>query len=213
MLRWSQQTLPVQVLIDSGADDNFIDVDLVRQHDLPVFELDEPKKVLGIDGKLLVHVTHKTQPIKLTLSGNHHEHAELYVISSPLTPIVLGLPWLKTHNPHVDWVTASIRTWSEHCHQYCLLSAIPEHSPHTLESPEDIDLTNVPSEYHDLKDAFSKDRALSLPPHRPYDCAINLLPGSPLPTRRLYNLSQPEKTAMEKYINDSLAAGLIRPSS
>lgn len=55
--------------------------------------------------------------------------------------------------------------------------------------------------------------ALSLPPHRPYDCAIDLLPGAPLPTSRLYNLSRPEREAIEKYINDSLAAGLIGPSS
>lgn len=52
-----------------------------------------------------------------------------------------------------------------------------------------------------------------MPPHRPYDCAINLIPGAPLPTSRLYNLSKPEQVAMEDYIRDSLAAGIIRPSS
>ena len=31
------------------------------------------------------------------------------------------------------------------------------------------DLTLVPPEYHDLAQVFSKDQALSLPPHRPYD--------------------------------------------
>lgn len=46
-----------------------------------------------------------------------------------------------------------------------------------------------------------------------YDCPIDLLPGAPLPTKRLYNLSKPVKEAMEKHINDSLAAGFIRPSS
>ena len=29
--------------------------------------------------------------------------------------------------------------------------------------PEEIDLSAVPSEYHDLKQVFSKDKALSLP--------------------------------------------------
>ncbi|KAI3351394.1 hypothetical protein L3Q82_020203 [Scortum barcoo] len=60
---------------------------------------------------------------------------------------------------------------------------------------------------------FSKAKATSLPPHRPYDCPIDLLPGASLPTSRLYNLSRPEREAMEKYISESLAAGLIRPSS
>ena len=60
---------------------------------------------------------------------------------------------------------------------------------------------------------FNKERALSLPPHRPYDCAIDLLPGAPLPSSRLYNLSHPEWESVEDYINTSQASGLIRPSS
>jgi len=79
-----------------------------------------------------------------------------------------------------------------------------------MDSP---DLTSVPSEYHDLAPVFSKVSATSLPPHRPYDCAIELLPGAPMPSSRLYNISKPERETMEKYINESLAAGIIRPSS
>ncbi|XP_015260796.1 PREDICTED: RNA-directed DNA polymerase homolog [Cyprinodon variegatus] len=60
---------------------------------------------------------------------------------------------------------------------------------------------------------FSKSQACSLPPHRPYDCAIDLLPGTPLPSSRLYNISQTELQALEKYIKESLATGQIRPSS
>ncbi len=60
---------------------------------------------------------------------------------------------------------------------------------------------------------FSKSRAASLPPHRPYDCAIELVPGMSPPKGRLYSLSVPEREAMEKYISDSLTAGIIRPSS
>ncbi len=76
-----------------------------------------------------------------------------------------------------------------------------------------MDLYNVPTEYLDLKEVFSKSRAASLPPHRPYDCAIDLLPGTSPPKGRLYSLSAPEREAMEKYISDSVAAKLIRPSS
>ena len=55
--------------------------------------------------------------------------------------------------------------------------------------------------------------ARTKPPHRPYDCAIDLQPGASPPRGRLFSLSAPEKVAMESYINDSLAAGIIRPSS
>ncbi len=78
---------------------------------------------------------------------------------------------------------------------------------------EHTDQSNMPNEYLDLKGVFRKSRAASLPPHRPYDCAIDLLSGRSPPKGRLYSLSAPEWEAMEKYISDSLAAKIIRPSS
>lgn len=63
-----------------------------------------------------------------------------------------------------------------------------------------MDLSNVPGCSHDLTQVFNKFKALSLPLHRPYDCAINLVPDSTLPSSQLYNLSKPEKDAMKKYI-------------
>ena len=71
----------------------------------------------------------------------------------------------------------------------------------------------VPKEYHDLGGVFCKSRATTLPPHRPYDCAIELQSGA-TPTRgRIFSLSRPEREAMEKYLAESLALGIIRPSS
>uniref|UniRef100_UPI0037E7A689 uncharacterized protein n=1 Tax=Semicossyphus pulcher TaxID=241346 RepID=UPI0037E7A689 len=60
------------------------------------------------------------------------------------------------------------------------------------------DLSCVPPIYLDLKEVFNKSRATSLPPHRPYDCAIDLLPGASPPKGRLYSLSAPEREAMNK---------------
>ncbi|KAI2657893.1 Transposon Tf2-6 polyprotein [Labeo rohita] len=80
--------------------------------------------------------------------------------------------------------------------------------------PEELDdLSGVPREYHDLRAVFSRSRAASLPPHRPYDCSIDLIPGSTPPRGKLYSLSNPEREALEKYLSESLAAGTIVPSS
>lgn len=75
------------------------------------------------------------------------------------------------------------------------------------------DLSAVPTEYLDLKPVFSKSRATTLPPHRLYDCTVKLLPGTSPPKGRLYSLTAPETEAMNRYIDESLAAGIIRPSS
>ncbi len=209
----NQKHFPLSALIDCGADDSFIDSDLVEQLGVSLEPLEVPKNANALDGRLIATVTHRTAPVTLIISGNHREQIQPCVIPSPTSPLVLGLPWLKIHNPNIDWQTSKIVSWSTYCHTHCLQSAVPTVETPSSASFKSPDLSSVPLEYHELSQVFSKDLALSLPPHRPYDCAIELLPGAKLPTSRLYNISLPEKKVMEKYITDSLAAGLIRPSS
>ncbi len=103
--------------------------------------------------------------------------------------VFICFPWLSRHNPHIDWVKGKIISWSPFCHSTCLQSALPPTEGTVAPSkPKPPDLAWM-AEYHDLGEIFSKDLALSLPPHRPSDCAIDLLPGAPLPTSRLYSLS------------------------
>lgn len=72
----------------------------------------------------------------------------------------------------------------------CLKSSSLPHTPASSnESPTSSNLSKVPPVYRDLAKVFHKDQALSLPPHRPYDGTIDLLPGAVLPTSRLYSLS------------------------
>ena len=67
--------------------------------------------------------------------------------------------------------------------------------------------------YSDLAEVFSKQRANILPPHRPYNCSIDLYPGTIPPRGSLYSLSAPESKAMREYIREVLASGFIRPST
>ncbi|KAI2642467.1 Transposon Tf2-6 polyprotein [Labeo rohita] len=77
----------------------------------------------------------------------------------------------------------------------------------------DVKLEGIPVQYRDLAEVFSKKRAARLPPHRPYDLAIDLAPGAVLPRGHLYSLSAAEHQAMEEYVAEGLRAGTIRPSS
>ncbi|XP_029473211.1 uncharacterized protein LOC115099620 [Rhinatrema bivittatum] len=70
----------------------------------------------------------------------------------------------------------------------------------------------LPLPYQEFSDVFSKQKAELLPCHRPFDCAIDLLPGSTPPRGRVYPLSLPETRAMSDYITENLAKGFIRPS-
>ena len=104
-LLWQDQTFPLTILLDSGADESFIDREVVHQLGIDTVPLDSPIETQALDGRSLARVERCTIPVNLLVSGNHHESISLLVISSPLSPVVLGYPWLKTHNPQIDWVT------------------------------------------------------------------------------------------------------------
>uniref|UniRef100_A0A8C7YA87 Gypsy retrotransposon integrase-like protein 1 n=1 Tax=Oryzias sinensis TaxID=183150 RepID=A0A8C7YA87_9TELE len=206
---------PVQALLDSGAEQNLMDAELAKRVGIRTELLPRSWQVISLNGRAVATIDQITEPVHLILSGNHHEHTRFFLFNSPLNPVVLGFPWLLAHNPVIDWPNNRINSWSNHCHEVCLHSA--RHpgadSADPVGQPSSPDLSKVPSEYHDLGEVFSKSRALSLPPHRPYDCSIELQPGATLPKTHLYSLSKPEREAMEQYVTDSLRAGLIRPSS
>lgn len=125
----------------------------------------------------------------------------------------LGHTWLTLHNPHRDWSPHRIIGWNPFCHSACLRSALPPTTNTDAPPVEAPDLSMVHTEYHNLGEVLSKQKALSLPPHRPYDCSINLFPYTLLSTSCLYNLSRLEREAMERYIKESLAAEITRSSS
>ncbi len=135
--------------------------------------------------------------------------------------IILGRPWLTKHSPKVRWNSSEILQWSKECFQNCL-SAVPTpptsnpslqiNSTH-VESPEPLESPSIPSDYGAFQDVFSKQAATRLPPHRPWYCAIDLLPGAKLPKGRVYPLSIPERKAMDEYIREALQQQFIRPST
>uniref|UniRef100_A0AAQ4PPB8 ribonuclease H n=1 Tax=Gasterosteus aculeatus aculeatus TaxID=481459 RepID=A0AAQ4PPB8_GASAC len=231
------QTVTYPFLVDSGADENFMDWRLAKRLNLKLIPLPKQLEAHALDGRLLCKITHRTGPIQMIISERHSEALSFYLFDSPSHPLILGFPWLSKHNPHMNWVTGEITSWDKDCSVTCIhavsISKISHSSdvsstkclelpvsrsavisPRTASSDADFpDLSRVPPCYLDLKEVFNKTRAISLPPHRPYDCAIDLLPGTSPPRGRLYSLSSPEVKTMTEYIDSSLAAGLIRPSS
>ncbi len=105
-LQWSSVTYDCQALIDSGAEGNFLDSDLAYR--LPVIALSQPIAVHALNGLSLPSITHSTGPVRLITSGNHIETIHFLLTDTPITPVVLGHPWLELHNPHLNWSQNSI---------------------------------------------------------------------------------------------------------
>lgn len=97
--------------------------------------------------------------------------------------------------------------WSPHCMNTCFHNTMPPPCLTTsVESPVTTVPLTIPHEYLDLREVFNKDKAVSLPLHRPWDCSIDLLPHAMLPKKRVYPLSLAEMKAMDEYIEEALAS-------
>jgi len=79
-------------------------------------------------------------------------------------------------------------------------------------SNEDPDLSQIPAEYHDFAYVFSKSKADTLAPHRPYDLKIDLEDGVSPPIGPMYSLSQSELGTLREFIDEHVNIGFIRPS-
>ncbi|KAK3572486.1 hypothetical protein QTP86_033915 [Hemibagrus guttatus] len=83
----------------------------------------------------------------------------------------------------------------------------------SVERPLEKRSTDIPACYSYFSDVFCPKEASKLPPHRPWDCAIDLIHGEPVPRGKIYSLSIPEEKAIEEYINEALSQGYICPST
>ncbi|KAL0183738.1 hypothetical protein M9458_019434, partial [Cirrhinus mrigala] len=211
----SDKRINTIALIDSGAAGNFMDLDFAKAHDLTLKPCSSLLSVAALDGRPLGagRVQYITSDLQLTTGFLHTENLSFYLIQAPCHPIILGLPWLKQHEPQISWSEGEITQWSDGCFPQCfpaLNHETVDMAAVTIDSPI---AENIPSVYHDLAEAFSKTQATQLPPHRTSDCAIELLPGTTPPKGRIFPLSQPETEAMRTYIEEELAKGFIAPST
>ncbi|KAK3544319.1 hypothetical protein QTP86_009094 [Hemibagrus guttatus] len=181
-------------LLDSGSAGNFISGTLCRQLGLRTEATTTPYQVRSITGKPLGRrqVSHSAGPVRLQIGALHVEETTLLVLEESTADIILGRPWLEQHNPILSWSTGEATS---------------------IESPSVHQPLQIPACYAPFSDVFCPKRASKLPPHRPWDCAIDLLPGEPVPRGRIYPLSIPEEKAMEEYIKEALEQGYIRPST
>lgn len=176
-VEWRGEGCNVKSLVDSGAAGNFIDIRLTHRLNLPLRKLAFPLKVHGVTGEKMMSRTiyYRTHPFVMQVGALHTETVEMSVLSQTKDPLILGLPWLRKHNPQVEWQTGEITAWSDRCLRECM--SLPCKAM-GVESPDPESLDVIPLDYQDV---FSKEKAFRLPPHLPCDCSIELLEGVTLP--------------------------------
>ncbi len=132
----------LQVLVDSGAAGNLMDIAMPYRLQVPVNPLSSPLEIIALDWRPIAPGSVTKIPDPLTVSVSHHlESMAFHLISSPELPLILGHPWLTRHNPHINWSSGEVLSWGSLCQDSCLKS--PRIIPEDLKS---IDRSQVPSE-------------------------------------------------------------------
>jgi hypothetical protein len=106
-------------MIDLGAMDSYMSLEIVERIHLCTKEKKEPYKLALMDGKTKRDndgmVTKETLVFSITIS-EHAENTKLDITQLGNHEIILGMPWIKKHNPIIDWVKGTISFNRCECH-------------------------------------------------------------------------------------------------
>lgn len=100
-------------LLDNGSEADLFDYSHARKLNLPTFKLQKSIPLHLGNGEFYRELT-EAALIDLHI-GDHSEQVVCYLTHIPRYQMILGDPWLRTHNPSIDWVNRSITFSSPQC--------------------------------------------------------------------------------------------------
>ena len=99
----------VKALLNSGATGMFMDRRMVARHGFKLQKLERPIMVRNVNGtnnsrEAIIHQVEANVYYK-----GHVERMRMNVCDLGKTEIILGMPWLATHNPEINWETREVK--------------------------------------------------------------------------------------------------------
>src|SRR6195952_4688225 len=130
-LHGAKESVTINALIDLGATEDLIDKEVCSKHGIKMIKARNPREIYLADRKpsAMGPVTHMTK-VPMDISS-HRQLATFQVANLQNHEVILVMPWLREHNPTIDWNEKKITFNSERCTTWCLNSwpvayAIPE---------------------------------------------------------------------------------------
>ena len=132
------------------------------------------------------------------------DNLKLMIVGLGRSQVVLGMPWLTKHNPHIDWEKKIVTLEDEHIRKTTLSTelAIAAHKDEVM----------LPPQYSVYANVFSEQTFDALPPQRDFDHAIELKESFMPKVAKLYPLNPEELAACQAFVDENLKTGRIRLS-
>ena len=105
----SHEGVAVKALLDSGATGLFMDMTFAREKGFKMEKLKNPLLVKNVDGTVNVEgaIMHQVE-CNMFFKG-HVERARMDMCNLGKIEVILGIPWLATHNPEIDWEKGKVK--------------------------------------------------------------------------------------------------------
>lgn len=197
------------VLIDGGAQDNFVSKGFVKHLRAKTRRLKDVSKAILADGSTYV-VNEHLPGTRLNVSGGYNDRVDLKVVSMQYD-VILGKPWLAKYNPCINWRKNEIIfnkdgkkiVWNAVLHKDMSKNMISSLSLKRLSRKSELFLVWIKSsdekyvDKSELRDAilseysdvFAEKLPKGLPPARNVDHKIELENGTIPPNRPVYRMS------------------------
>ena len=213
--------LKAKAMIDCGAEINLVNKKFLKKHKITPKEGNKTYDIIAVNGTS--EQSNKQCVMDLHMDG-YLFTGKFVVARIEDVDIILGMPWLASNNPHIDWITREVSFPLKIADKRDLdprnpyrVYASQSHSAKIAEeegkSKPKIPLDElVPKEYHQFLHVFGKKEAERLPPHRSYDCEIKLMEGKEPKHGPIYPLPPRETQELREYIDEMREKGFIRDS-
>ena len=154
-LCYQARTITTTALIDCGATGNFINPSLVNHlllpsRTIPALQAFNVDRTVNKQGQITAATT-----VHCQVTG-FEDDLTLMIVGLGRSQVVLGMPWLTKHNPHINWEKKTVTLNDEHIRKTTLSTelAIAAHKDETI----------LPPQYSVYADVFSEQTFDILPP-------------------------------------------------
>jgi hypothetical protein len=217
-----------RILIDSGSSSDFVNIAFVKKHRLNTV-LQRSTKIILLADDSIQRSTEQLNHAPLNIQGQTY-HIDFHVLPLRQYDAILGMSWLSKYNPSIDWKRRTIALMSAE-NIGTSLPPLMDHKMFAKHYSADDQLfvtildtknttTDTPPPTHPAasmlldkyRDVFPDELPPGLPPMRPVDHRIEIIPGSPPPSRPTYRMSEVELAEVKKQLAGLTQLGFIRPS-